>query len=70
METIGENDVVEFITDRLVLGTVSVCETIKSNDFELWSESTSKKGKVPYMPSKSVLNKMKSACEYRSNMAL
>ena len=70
METISENDVVQLITDRLVLGTVSVCETIKSNDFELWSESTSKKDKVPYMPSKSVLNKMKSACEYRSNMAL
>ncbi len=70
METKGEKDVVGFITDRLVLGTVSVCEEIKKNEYDLWNESTSKKEKIPYMPSKSAFNKMKSACEYRLDMAL
>ena len=70
METKGEKDVVGFITDRLVSGTVPVCETIKSNEYDLWNESTSKKDKIPYRPSKSVLDKMKSACEYRLDMAL
>ena len=58
METISENDVVQLITDRLVLGTVLVYETIKGNAFEFWSESTSKKDMVTNMQSKSVLNKL------------
>ena len=70
METISENDVVQLITDRLVLGTVLVYETIKGNVYEFWSESTSKKDMVTNMQSKSVLNKLKSACEYRPDMAL
>ena len=70
MEAQGEKDVEGFITDRLVLGTVSLCERITSNDYDLWSESTSKKDKIAYMPSESILNKMKSACEYRPDMAL
>ena len=58
MEVKGEEDVVAFITDRLVSGKVSVCDTIKNNDYDLWNESPSKKDKVSYTPSKSVLNKI------------
>ena len=70
MEKKGEEDVTSFITDRLVSGTLSICEPIKSNAYDLWNESPSKKEKLPYLPSKAVLNKMKSACEHRSRMAL
>ncbi len=70
MEIKGEEDVVAYITDRLLSGKVSICETIKNNDYDLWNESPSKKDNIPYIPNKSVLNKMKSACEYRPTMAL
>ena len=70
METKGEKDVVAFVTDRLVSGAVSICDTITSNDFDLWDESPTKKAKLPYVPSKSALNKMKSACDNRSDLAL
>ena len=70
MESKGENDVVTFINDRLVTGTTSVCETIECNMYDLWNESPSKKEKVQHTPSKSILNKMKSACEHRPDMAL
>ena len=70
METKGEQDVVAFISERLVLGAVSICETIKNNDIDLWNEIPPKKGKVLYAPAKSVINKMKSACEHRAQMAL
>lgn len=70
MEAKGEADVVAFISDRMVSRKVSVCETIKNNDYDLWNESQSKKIKIPYAPTKAVLNKMKSACEYRPKMAL
>ena len=59
-----------FITERLVSKAVSICEPITTNAYDLWNESPSKKEKVAYLPSKSVLNKMKSACEHRSEMAL
>ena len=39
------------ITDRLVIGTILACEMIKSNGYDLWNESTSKKEKVQFMPS-------------------
>ena len=70
MEAKGEEDVVAFITERLVLGKVSICKTIKNNDYDLWNEAPVKKDKISYAPSKSVINKMKSACEFRSDMAL
>ena len=43
METKGEEDVVAFITERIVMGTVSICETIKNNDYDLWNEAPPKK---------------------------
>ena len=49
---------------------MSICETIKNNDYDLWNEAPSKKEKIPYATSKSVINKMKSVCGYRSDMAL
>ena len=70
MKTKGEKDVVAFVTDRLVSGAISICDNITSNDFDLWDESPTKKAKVPYVPSKSVLNKMKSVCDNRSDLAL
>ena len=70
VEVKGEEDVIAFITNRLVSGKVSICETITNNDYDLWNASSSKKDSISYMPSKSVFNKMKSACEYRPAMAL
>ena len=70
MKSQGESDVVAFINERLVTGTTSICETIQSNMYDLWNESSSKKEKVLHTPSKSILNKMKSACEHRPDMAL
>ena len=61
---------VAFIADRLVSGRASICKTIKNNEYDLWNETPSKKDKVLCAPSKSVMNKMKSACEYRSDMVL
>ena len=41
METQGENAVVTFINDRLVTETISICEAIQCNMYNLWNESSS-----------------------------
>ena len=50
MEKKGEQDVVSFITERLVSKAVSICEPITTNAYGMWNESPSKKEKVAYLP--------------------
>ena len=68
METKGEEQVSIFINDRLVSQKVSVCETIVKNKYDIWNTTKSTKN-IQFTPTKSVLNKMRSACEHRSVMA-
>ena len=47
-----------------------VCETIKNNGYDFWIKSQFKKDKIPYAPTKAVLNTIKSAYEYCPTIAM
>ena len=68
MKTKGEEQVLNFINDRLVSQKVSVCESIVKNKYDIWNTTQSKKS-IQFTPTKSVLNKMRSACKHRPVMA-
>ena len=57
MESKGEEDVSEFINDRLVQKNVSICEPMRKNDFDIWNIVPSQKDNVPFLPSKMILKK-------------
>ena len=51
-----------------MLGTVSISEAITTNKIDIWG-CNDKTEKIEFSPSKSVLKKMNSACEYREVLA-
>ena len=68
LEPMGREQVKTFIQDRLVSRKVPISETIKSNNIEIWNHND-KAEKVQFLPAKSVLKQMNSACEYRKELA-
>ena len=64
MEKDGEKQVVTFINDRLLYQKFPICETIPRNNISLWTVEKLDKDH-PFLPTPSVLSKMRSACDHR-----
>ena len=63
----GEKQFISFINDRLIFQRKPISATIHKNKFKIWE--LSKIDDKPFLPSSSVINKMRSACEYRPELA-
>ena len=68
MEDKGEEQFNAFLYDRLIYQKVSICATIPKNKINIWN-ITQPDAEKPYVPSNSVINKMRSACEHRPDLA-
>ena len=67
---LGENQVKEFIVNRLILQKVSISETIRKNNFPLLKSQHTSGGRNDWNFGVAVrMNKLRSAVEYRSILA-
>ena len=63
----GEKQFISFINNRLIFQRKPISATIYKNKFKIWE--LSKIDDKPFLPSSSVINKMRSACEHRPELA-
>ena len=69
MLSTGENQVKEFIVNRLILQKVSISETIRKNNFSLLKSQHSSGGRNGWNFGVALMNKLHSAVEHRSLLA-
>ena len=68
MEEKGEQQLETYFYDRLILQKVSICSKIQKNKFKIWDKgSNSTRGS--FSPSNSLVTKLRSAVEYRHDLA-
>ena len=68
MEKIGQNQFSSFMRDCLILGKKPISETIHKNNFKIWDFNETDNEKS-FAPTNSTINKMRSACEHRPELA-
>ena len=68
IEGIGKSQFTSFLKDRLIWTKKHISETIHNNNFKVWDLSEEETAK-PFRPTNTTINKMRSACEHRSDLA-
>ena len=70
LEAMGEKQLENFLSERLVVSKAPISQKIALNKIEIWNHTDAGqlKCKAEFSPSKSALKKMNSACERRKTM--
>ena len=69
LEEMGEEQYSDFVYNRLVFQKVPVSDPIPNNNINIWEFHLDDESGKPYIPSNTSLTIMRSACQYRPNMA-